>query len=126
MRTVRVVVPAFVLMFWLGMLPCRAGQELLQPVEFQHIRIGGFWKQQIKQLTEKWLPHCIRQMEAGGAGKELMNLVHTAKVIRGEPHGKYTGAPWSWAAPVFCTRGYESMGWVIGNGYQGFGCAAAG
>jgi hypothetical protein len=91
----RAIFPATVLMFWLGALPCRAGEESLQSVEFQHIRIGGFWKQQIKRLTEKWLPHCIRQMEADGAGKELMNLVYTAKVIRGEAQGKYTGAPWS-------------------------------
>ena len=95
MRTVRVTFPAAVLIFSLGALPCRAEREVLQPVEFQQIRIGGFWKQQVKRLTEKWLPHCIRQMEAGGAGQELVNLVYTAKAIRGEPHGKYTGAPWS-------------------------------
>ena len=76
-------------------LPSHAEQGALQPVEFQQIKIGGFWRQQIKRLTEKWLPHCIRQMEPGGAGQELLNLVHTAKAIRGEPHGKYTGAPWS-------------------------------
>ncbi len=73
----------------------RADAETLQPVEFQRIEVGGFWKQQIKRLTEQWLPHCVKQMEVGGRGQELLNLVHTAKVLRGEPHGKYTGAPWS-------------------------------
>jgi hypothetical protein len=57
----------------------RAEQEALQPVEVHQIQLGGFWKQQIKRLTEQWLPHCIRQMEAGGAGQELLNLVHTGK-----------------------------------------------
>ena len=73
-----------------------AEQESLQPVEFQKIQINGFWKQQIKRMTEKWIPHCVKQMESGGAGKELMNLVYTANVIRGEKlAGKYTGCPWS-------------------------------
>ncbi len=75
--------------------PCRAEPEALEPVAFQEIKLGGFWRQQVKRLTERWIPHCIRQMEAGGAGQELLNLVYTAKAIRGEPHGKYTGAPWS-------------------------------
>ena len=95
MKMTRVFFPAAVLIFCLGGIPCRAQQESLHPVEFQAVRLGGFWKQQVKRLTEKWLPHCIRQMEAGGAGQELLNLVYTANVIRGEPHGKYTGAPWS-------------------------------
>jgi DUF1680 family protein len=67
----------------------------LEPVCFQKIKLGGFWKQQAKRMTEKWLPHCIRQMEKGGRGQELLNLVETAKVLRGVPHGTYTGAPWS-------------------------------
>lgn len=95
MKMVRVVFSVAVAFSGLCAVPCRAQQENLQPVEFQQIRIGGFWKQQIKRLTENWLPHCVRQMEADGAGKELLNLVYTAKTIRGEPHGKYTGAPWS-------------------------------
>jgi uncharacterized protein len=43
-------------------LPCRAAQEALQPVEFPRIQLGGFWKQQVKRLTEKWLPHCVRRL----------------------------------------------------------------
>jgi uncharacterized protein len=74
---------------------CRAADEVLRPIEFSQIQLGGFWKQQVKRLTEKWLPHCIRQMEAGGDGQELLNLIHTGQVIRGEPHGQYTGTPWS-------------------------------
>ncbi|MHB8866994.1 MAG: glycoside hydrolase family 127 protein [Pirellulaceae bacterium] len=81
----------------LGSFPAvsRADRNVLYSVHFQEIKLRGFWKQQTKRLTEKWLPHCIKQMEAGGAGQELLNLVHTAKVIRGESHGEYTGAPWS-------------------------------
>ena len=95
MKTIRLILVAAIAVFSLSAVPCRAEQDALEPVEFQQIQLGGFWKQQAKRLTEKWLPHCIRQMESGGAGQELLNLVHTAKVIRGEPHGKYTGAPWS-------------------------------
>ena len=95
MKTIRLILVAAMAFFSLSAVPCRAEQDALEPVEFQQIQLGGFWKQQAKRLTEKWLPHCIRQMESGGAGQELLNLVHTAKVIRGEPHGKYTGAPWS-------------------------------
>ncbi|MBD3266664.1 hypothetical protein GF373_08345 [bacterium] len=67
----------------------------LEPVYFQKIKIGGFWKQQFKRLTEKWIPHCIRQMEEGGDGEELLNLIHTAKALQGQPHGEFTGRPWS-------------------------------
>lgn len=95
MKTTGVFLPAAILLFSFLSIPCRADEGVLQSVEFQRIKLGGFWKQQVKRLTEKWLPHCIRQMEAGGAGQELLNLVHAAKAIRGEPHGKYTGAPWS-------------------------------
>ncbi len=81
-----------------GELPSAAADppaEVLTPVYFQHVQIHGFWKDQIKRLTEKWIPHCIAQMEAGGEGQELLNLVNTAKAIRGESTGKFTGAPWS-------------------------------
>jgi DUF1680 family protein len=69
--------------------------EAVQPVYFQRIKVDGFWRDQYKRLTEKWIPHCIRQMEVGGEGQELLNLVHTAQVLKGEPHGEYTGTPWS-------------------------------
>jgi len=69
--------------------------DALEPVCFQQIKLNGFWKQQAKLQTERWIPHCMRQMEAGGEGQELLNLVATAKVLRGGPRGTYTGAPWS-------------------------------
>jgi hypothetical protein len=68
----------------------------IEPVLLPTIELGGFWQQQVKRLTVKWLPHCIRQMEKGGEGEELLNLVATGKTLRGEPQeSKYTGAPWS-------------------------------
>lgn len=70
--------------------------ESIEPVRLQSIELGGFWKQQVKRITEKWLPHCIRQMEKGGRGQELLNLVAVGRVHRGEPQNwKYTGLPWS-------------------------------
>ena len=95
MKTIRLILTAVLACLGCSVVPCHAEQAALQPVEFQQIKLGGFWKQQAQRLTEKWLPHCIRQMEAGGAGQELLNLVNTAKVLRGESPGKYTGAPWS-------------------------------
>ena len=94
-QPIRLMLAAALALCSLAALPCHAQHGALQPVEFQQIRLGGFWKQQIKRQTEKWLPHCVRQMETGGAGQELLNLVYTAQVIRGKPHGKYTGTPWS-------------------------------
>ncbi len=70
-------------------------REMLQPVTFRHITLGGFWKQQIKRITEHWLPHCVRQLEPGGGGQELRNLVHAAHMLRGRPPGPYRGKPWS-------------------------------
>jgi DUF1680 family protein len=70
--------------------------EFLEPVHVPHITLDGFWRQQAKRLTEKWLPHCVRQMEEGGRGQELLNLIATGRLQRGEPSNwKYTGAPWS-------------------------------
>lgn len=67
----------------------------LRPVHLRSVKLRGFWREQVKRLTEKWLPHCVRQMEAGGEGRELLNLVHTARVLRGQEAGEYTGTPWS-------------------------------
>ncbi|MBN2450812.1 MAG: glycoside hydrolase family 127 protein [Lentisphaeria bacterium] len=72
-----------------------ANLQPLEPVFCRTIRLGGFWRQQAKRLTEHWIPHCVAQMEAEGRGRELLNLVHAGKVLRGEPAGEYTGAPWS-------------------------------
>jgi len=68
----------------------------LTPVRFRHLKVRGFWKDQVKRMTEKWIPHCISQMEEGGAGQELLNLVRAGRVLKGEPAGgKFTGCPWS-------------------------------
>ena len=69
--------------------------DALTPVYFRSIQIDGFWKNQVKRLTEKWIPHCIEQMEQGGRGQELLNLVNTAKVLNGESTDRFTGTPWA-------------------------------
>lgn len=78
-----------------AMVPMTAAEKPLDPVYFRKVRINGFWNAQVKRLTEQWIPHCIKQMEQGGEGEELLNLVHTAKALRGEEHGEFTGLPWS-------------------------------
>lgn len=76
--------------------PSRAASETIAPVRLQSIELNGFWKQQAKQQTEQWLPHCVAQMEKGGRGQELLNLVAAGKVLRGEDNDwKFTGAIWS-------------------------------
>lgn len=73
-----------------------AGNRIaLHPVRLPSVALGGFWRQQAKLQIEKWLPHCVRQMEAGGAGGELLNLVETAKAFKGEPHAVFRGFPWA-------------------------------
>jgi NADH:ubiquinone oxidoreductase subunit D len=67
----------------------------LVPVHLQQVTVRGFWRDQVKRLAEQWIPHCIAQMEEGGRGRELLNLVHAARVLKGEPAGKFTGTPWS-------------------------------
>lgn len=71
-----------------------AGGELVA-VHVHSVKLGGFWKEQVKLLAEKWIPHCMGEMETGGEGEELLNLVATGHVLRGEPSGSYKGAPWS-------------------------------
>ena len=66
----------------------------LQPVRLQQVKVHGLWRDQAKRMTEKWIPHCIEQMEEGGRGQELLNFVQAAKVLAGEPAGKFTGHPW--------------------------------
>jgi hypothetical protein len=72
-----------------------AGEGPLADVPMTGVKLDGFWKQQVKLVTEKWIPHCVRQMEAGGEGQELLNLVATGRALRGEEPGPYRGAPWS-------------------------------
>jgi DUF1680 family protein len=73
-----------------------AAEGPLQPVYFGKIKVRGFWRDQVKRLTEKWIPHCAKQMEEGGRGRELLNFVHAAAVLQGKPPaGKFRGCPWS-------------------------------
>ncbi len=67
----------------------------LSDVPMTGVKLDGFWRQQVKLLTEKWIPHCVRQMETGGEGQELLNLIATGRALRGEEPGPYRGAPWS-------------------------------
>lgn len=85
-------------LFLSGLLswPALAGSEPLEPVRLQSIALNGFWKQQVRRQTGQWLPHCVAQMEKGGRGQELLNLVAAAKVLRGETNDwKFAGAIWS-------------------------------
>jgi len=66
----------------------------LEPVHFQEIKIDGFWRPHFKSQAEKWIPHCIKQMEAGGQGQELLNIIHAANKLQGKKHGKFNGRPW--------------------------------
>jgi hypothetical protein len=42
--------------------PMAAASEPLEPIYFQKIEIDGFWRTQFKRLTERWIPHCIKQI----------------------------------------------------------------
>lgn len=67
-----------------------------EPVVMMDVKIGGFWKDAVKRMTEKWIPHCIKQIEPGGKGEELVNLIATGQLLRGEPvTAKFKGCPWS-------------------------------
>ena len=77
-------------------LASAASAPALDPVAVQGAKIGGFWRDQYRRLVFRWIPHCIRQMEAGGAGEELLNLVATGDVLRGrKPSVRFKGCPWS-------------------------------
>ena len=72
------------------------GCDALKPVAMQDVKVDGFWRNQYRRLICKWIPHCIRQMEAGGKGEELLNLVATGEVLAGKtPSVKFKGCPWS-------------------------------
>ncbi len=76
------------------------GTYIRRPVVMQDVKIGGFWHDHFKRLTCRWLPHCIREMEAGGRGEELLNLIATGEVLSGrKPSVAFKGCPWSDAYP---------------------------
>ena len=74
--------------------------RVLEPVVQQEVKVGGYWRREFRKLSMEWIPHCIRQMEKGGRGEELLNLVATAEINAGKkPSVKFKGCPWSDAYP---------------------------
>ncbi len=74
--------------------------DVRRPVPVVDAKVGGFWHDEYRLLVTKWLPHCIKEMEAGGRGEELLNLVATGEVLAGKkPCVKFKGHPWSDAYP---------------------------
>ncbi len=79
---------------WMTLLGCCAAVhavEPLQPIFVPKAVVGKFWHEQYKRLIVHWIPHCIEQMEPGGRGQELLNMINAGKALRDEPHGKFTG-----------------------------------
>ena len=75
-------------------------EEVRHQVPVVGAKVGGFWHDEYRRLVTKWLPHCIREMEAGGSGEELLNLVATGEALAGKkPSVKFKGCPWSDAYP---------------------------
>ncbi len=71
-----------------------------QPVVQQDVKVGGFWRAEYRKLVVKWLPHCIKQMEKGGRGEELLNIVAAAELNAGKkPSRKFKGCCFSDAYP---------------------------
>ena len=76
------------------------GLRTLDGVPQLDVKVGGFWRSEFRKLSVQWLPHCIRQMEKGGRGEEMLNLVATAEINAGKkPSVKFKGCPWSDAYP---------------------------
>ncbi len=89
---IKIITPLIIMGILAG--PVQADERLTRPLEplySQQVKLEGFWKEQVKRLTEKWLPHCIEQMEEGGRGEELLNLINAGKCLKGQEHGEYTG-----------------------------------
>ena len=66
--------------------------DALTPDYFRSIQIDGFWKDQVKRLTEKWIPHCIEKISdpdlpQGG----INNFIDAANKLAGKPHGRHRG-----------------------------------
>ena len=101
-RTISLLAATMLLLPWATQTAAGAQvvPEPLQPVRFQQIKLDGFWEQQIKRITEKWLPHCVRQMEKGGEGQELLNLINAGNILtKNAAPEKYTGRRFSDAYP---------------------------
>ena len=85
-----------------------ASRDRIEPVRLATIELGGFWKQQAKRLTEQWLPHCIRQMEKGGRGQELLNLDGLGPRAAGRASRTGNTPARLGAMPTFTTRSRPS------------------
>ncbi|MBO7655546.1 MAG: glycoside hydrolase family 127 protein, partial [Kiritimatiellae bacterium] len=73
-----------------------ADEAVLRPIPMQDVKVSGFWGRQFDRMASRWIPHCIRQMEAGGRGEELLNLVATGEVLQGKkPSVAFKGCMWS-------------------------------
>ena len=84
----------------LAVAPVRADSRVLKSLPQTEVKVGGFWGEQFRMLTVKWLPHCVRQMEKGGRGEEMLNLVATGEFNAGKkPSVKFKGCMWSDAYP---------------------------
>lgn len=93
-----VAAAALALSCFAGEVCDNAGVSVYQPQK--GVRVGGFWGEQYKRLVCKWIPHCIRQMEAGGEGEEFVNLMAAGEKLRGAGAGrKFKGCKWSDAYP---------------------------
>jgi len=49
-------------------------------------------------------------------GPASQYIDHLAREHKRQLTQRVVATGWQWPAPVFCTRGYESIGWVTGNG----------
>jgi len=77
-----------------------ADLRVQDPVPQLDVKVGGYWRAEFRKQSMEWIPHCIKQMEKGGRGEELLNLVATAELNAGRaPSVKFKGCPWSDAYP---------------------------
>lgn len=97
-QAVFVTVCSFALIGWSE--PSLSDRRVQDPVPQLGVKMNGFWHDAYRKLVVDWIPHCIRQMEKGGAGEELLNLIATAEINAGKaPSVAFKGCPWSDAYP---------------------------
>ena len=65
-----------------------ADSRVLDSVAQQDVKIGGYWRNEFRKLSMEWLPHCIRMMEKGGRGEELLNVIAAGEVLRWRQAGR--------------------------------------
>ncbi|MGN1097723.1 MAG: beta-L-arabinofuranosidase domain-containing protein, partial [Clostridia bacterium] len=70
-------------------------REYLKPLKqtyCNNIKILGFWKQQTDRMIEKWIPHCIEQLESVSYGIEAFK--NAGKKLGGESYTSPKQDPW--------------------------------